>query len=230
MKTLLMIFSLLFVAPVVHAQDTGFFIPQKTLDIMQKPDKLAPLRMPQTQPAAARPTNQANNKVAPTSQQIRQPMPKQAAQPAPQTTAPRVTSPQPADTADTTRNATGTQPAQVAAKTVQPRPADEPMIPQTGTPAIPVTADDVEQNSGAPTELPTPRKDITPEPAQTVEPPAPQEDIAPEPAANTEHEFGYDDIINEYKQDIQKISQNKPAENERLSTVLKKYHDEVLIF
>lgn len=227
MKILLMIFSLLFVAPAVQAQDAGFFIPQKTLDIMQKPDKLAPLRMPQTQPAAALPANQANNKVAPTSQQIRQPMPKQAARPAPQQTATRVTSPQPAGTANSARNAAGTQPAQVAAKTVKPRPADEPMIPQTGTPAIPVTADDVEQNSGTPTELPTPRENTMPEPAKAAEP---QEDIAPEPTAATEHEFGYDDIINEYKQDIQKISQNKPAENERLSTVLKKYHDEVLIF
>ena len=221
MKMLLLIFTLLFFAPVADAQDIGFFIPQKTLDMMNSPDKLPPLRVRRpiatNQPAARQNTGQTapatvNNRpntpnvVVPANSRI----PRQNVTPTPMArpVAPAYkTQPQQKPAVDVARR-------QEAPK---PRPADEPMVPQTGTPAIPVTADDIADNTPPTT---------PPKASVAVTPSTPSSDTGNN---LTPEQQDYARLIKEYEEDIKKISRNIPVENKRLNEVLQNYKDEVLI-
>ena len=221
MKMLLLIFTLLFFAPVADAQDIGFFIPQKTLDAMNSPERLPPVRV--RRPVAANPQARPQNNV-----------PTASATTAATPSRPRVVAPannqSPSKTATTAPVAQPvvpthkTQPQQKPAADVarrqeapKPRPADEPMVPQTGTPAIPVTADDIADNTP-----PT-----TPPQAPTVTTNTPNTGAD---SNQTPEQQDYARLIKEYEEDIKKISRNLPVENKRLNEMLKNYKDEVLIY
>lgn len=194
MKILMIIFTLLFFAPVVEAQDAGFFIPQQAIDMMNRSERLPPLRT--RQPVATQSQTAQPNRTPATSASANTP---------PNMRKIVTPTPMPHETLADDNSRRKAAP--------QPRPAQEPMIPQTGTPVIPVTADDV----------PT---DIAPDGNTKTTPPQTE----PEPTDDGKYELTYDRIINEYQRDIKKISQNLPAENKRLNEMLKNYKDEVLIY
>ncbi len=170
------------------AQSTGIFIPQKTLDKMNRPEKLPNVYIQKTTVLKSRTTEPAI------------PENKQAAVPAKSDKSKNVQS------QTTVNDNTPTIQAQP-----QPRPAQEPMIPQTGTPAEPIIENEKTK--------PVKNTEILP-----------SETTSYQPLHKTKEELSYDSIIEEYRQDIQKISQNKPVNNERLQKMLDKYKDETLTF
>lgn len=228
---LLLIFTLLFFAPVADAQEAGFFIPQETLDMMNSPDKLPPIivRRPVAinQPTARQNTGQtapATTAANPNRPRVVTPAnsgtPRQnvASTPIARPVAPAYKTQPPQTTADNT-----------ARRKVepQPRPADEPMVPQTGTPAIPVTADDIAGDSIVTN--PPPKASVVPTATPNTSTVTPNT-----PSSNTGNNLtpeqqDYARLIKEYEEDIQKISRNIPVENKRLNEVLQNYKDEVLI-
>ena len=236
---LLLIFTLLFFAPVADAQEVGFFIPQKTLDMMNSPDKLPPLRVHRpiatNQPTARQNTGQAapatvNNRpntpnvVVPANSRI--PRQNVALPPMARPVAPAY-KPQPQQTTADNTARRKVEP--------QPRPADEPMVPQTGTPAIPVTADDIAGDSILTNPPPKASVAVTPNAptAPTITPSTPT--VTPNtPSSDTGNNLtpeqqDYARLIKEYEEDIKKISRSIPVENKRLNEVLQNYKDEVLI-
>ncbi len=220
MKILLLIFTLLFFTLTAYAQSVGFFIPQKTLEMMNRTERLPEIRT-QPQPVVNPQANRPNNNSAASTPTIAQPQTPKVAAPKTQPVIPQ----QKTLANDTVRRK----------EAPKPRPADEPMVPQTGTPVIPVTADDVPADI-QPDNTPTtpPQKPTTP---QTETPTVP--DIADEVASNNTpvvkestqqlEPSAYEQILKEYEEDIRKISQNIPVANKRLDDMLKNYRDEVLI-
>ncbi len=217
MKTLLMICTLLLSAPYVYAQNVGFFIPQKTLEQMNRPEKLPPLKIirPTTATNATSQSTTPQPVKAPT---IAQPMPQQTQAATPQPTTPQVqtAAPQPVTTqkaesqpqsADKTApQITDTRPSTEE----QPHQLQEMMVPQTGTPVEPIEAKDTAADNNKIAKVEAPK-------TRLLEP-------------KEKEVFGFDDIIAEYRRDIQKISQNQPADNPRLQEVLKNYQDKTLIY
>lgn len=195
MKIFLTLFAFMLYAPCVWAQAGGFFIPQKTVEMMRNPQ---PKYTPANRLRTATP---AVPKATPS-----------AVQPRPTTTQSAVKSENPS-----------LSPADADIKKPQSNELHEMMVPQTGTPAVPVTADDAaniaaDDNSEAPSteNISTDTADETDEDVDTTK--------------DRKGELSFDDIINEYRNDIKKIGKNLPAENQRLDEVLKNYKDEILTY
>lgn len=214
------------------AQSGDFFIPQQVIDDMRQTEKLPPIRAKQAlrQPAEAVNSSKAQaTKVGNTKSQ----------QPAYSQTAAKKSSTsdkvkQPIKSASSATDKSTEKPVQ----TSKPMRAQKPMVPQTGTPAIPVYADNPD-NTPEGKKLPQPKraeKEVEKAAEKTVEktvtaPEKSVENIAKTNKVTNKTSFlSYNDIIKEYHQDIQKISQNKPVDNERLQKMLEKYHDETIAF
>ncbi|MBQ7632640.1 MAG: hypothetical protein IJS88_00815 [Alphaproteobacteria bacterium] len=186
MKIFLIIILTITYISFAMAQSTGIFIPQKTLDKMNRPEKLPNVYIQKTTVLKSRTTEPAI------------PENKQAAVPAKSDKSESV---QLRTTVDDNTPTIQAQP--------QPRPAQEPMIPQTGTPAEPIIE----------TEEAKPVKNTEILPSETT---------SYQPLYKTKEELSYDNIIEEYRNDIQKIGNNIPVNNLRLNQILNKYKDETL--
>ncbi len=239
MKTLLIIFTLLFFAPSVEAQNVGFFIPQDTLNMMNRPEQLPPIRTQRQTANNPQANNQTPGRTVPATANTRTNNPN-VATPKNSRIPPQTVASTPTSRPETSSNSTPSQKT-LAADTArrkaapEPRPADEPMVPQTGTPAIPVTADDIAVgNTPADNIRTTPPSNSPTQPTEAPVAPVNTDKIPSANVPNAEstqplEPQAYARIIEEYKEDIKKISRNIPVENKRLNEMLQNYKDEVLI-
>jgi hypothetical protein len=194
------------IAPFIPAAAQGFFVPQKTLDLLQQPNRQPVVRYvrPANNPAPTRPVTPpntvpvANTPAAPQAAAV--PQPSAPANPLPAT---KNYAPEPQQIPQPQK-----QPKVLQANSSDSQAEDIKVVPAKDLPTF---------NYGEVVEpvYNTPEKS----PADTTE------TASAEPIKLT-----FDDIIKEYKRDIEKISRNQPTDNERLQKVLEKYHDEEKTF
>lgn len=199
---LLILFLVISAVPSIPVLAQGFFIPQKTLDSLRQPEKLPPVNY---QPATK------------------------------QVQAPKVTTPK-SNTQANSGAIAKPQPTQIQKNIATNAPKPQPNNREKSQPAV-----DDSQPEGIlvlpPDQIPTFNYGEVIEPVFNTEPSQPQgkavvehQSQTPAVAPARERKMTFDDIIDEYKQDIDKISKNQPAENARLQIMLKKYHDEEIIY
>lgn len=221
MKAILILFAIIIIcAAKVRAQDGGFFIPQQTVEMMNRTEQLPPMKtMPQDEAEKIIDLSTENTSEATAAKK-------------PKTKSRKITFSNSRKPAVPEQKALKTEDS-VAPKTAEkPLKAQKPMVPQTGTPAVPVYADNPDNIDKSASyesndkETNTKAQDLAAKVAKdTAKIQEQEEKIMPKTPKMT-----YDKIIEEYSRDIQKISENQPTENKRLEEVLKKYHDETITF
>ena len=193
-------------APFIPAAAQGFFVPQKTLDSLQQPNRQPVVRYvrPANNQAPARPVTPPNTvPVANTPA-----APQAAAVPQPSA---------PANSLPATKNY-APEPQQI------PQPQKQPEVLQANSSDS--QAEDIKVVPAK--DLPTFNYGEVVEPVYNTPEETPADTT--ETAAAEPIKLTFDDIIKEYKRDIEKISRNQPTDNERLQQVLEKYRDEEKTF